>query len=118
MLRSYGPAAVAAGSSLFRPLRNVDTNALHADVPLDQAARLKKYDDLGVAGPSRSIPKERLYSQEVGYDVRQDRRIHSASAALIGATGATASGSTHCMFMRICTKHALIQHLDANLLSL
>lgn len=100
MLRSYGPAAVAAGSSLFRPLRNVDTNALHADVPLDQAARRKKYDDLGVAGPSRSIPKERLYSQEVGYDVRQDRRIHSASAALIEATGATASGSAYSSYTR------------------
>lgn len=102
MLRSYGPASVAASSSLFRPLRNVNTNSLHANVPLDEVSRRKKYDDLGVAGPSRSMPseKQRLYSQEVPRDVRQDRRIHSASAALIGATGGTASGSAYSSYTR------------------
>lgn len=100
MLRSYGPAAVAASSSLFRPLRNVNTTSLHADVPLDDIARRKKYDDLGVAGPSKSIPRERerLYSQEV--TGRQDRRIQSASAAFVGATGASASGSAYSLYTR------------------
>ena len=107
MLRSYGPAAVAASSSLFKPLRNVNTSSLHADVPLDDIARRKKYDDLGLApgSSSRSIPREilRLYSQEVASlsSTRQDRRFHSASAALDCATGGTANESanssyTHC----------------------
>lgn len=102
MLRSYGPAAVAASSSLFRPLRNVNTTSLHANVPLDDVARRKKYDDLGVAGPSRSMPrkKQRLYSQEVTSEPRQDRRIQSASAALIGATGGVSSGSAYSSYTR------------------
>lgn len=102
MLRSYGPAAVAASSSLFRPLRNVNTTTLHADVPLDDVSRRKKYDDLGVAGSSRAIPleRQRLYSQEVSRDIRQDRRIHSASAALVGATGGAASASAYSSYTR------------------
>lgn len=101
MLRSYGPAAVAASSSLFRPLRNVNTTSLHADVPLDEASRRKKYDDLSVgAPPLRTKPRERLYSQEVGPILRQDRRIHSASAALVGATGGAASGSAYSSYTR------------------
>lgn len=102
MLRSYGPAAVAAGSSLFRPLRNVDTNSLHADAPLDDVSRRKKYDDLGIAGPAEAaLPqRERLYSQEMSGNARQDRRIPSASAAISGATGATASGSAYSSYTR------------------
>jgi len=102
MLRSYGPAAVAASSSLFRPLRGVNTNSLHADVPLDDVAQRKKYDDLGVAGPFRSMPREkqRLYSQEVITSSRQDRRIQSASAALVGDTGGVSSGSAYSTYTR------------------
>lgn len=111
LLRSYGPAAVAAGSSVLKPLRNVNTASLHANVPpLDEASRRKKYDDLGVAGASSRPPRDRLYSQEVrgGPAAGQnptgsgqlDRRVHSASAALLGATGGNATGSAYSSYTR------------------
>lgn len=98
MLRSYGPAALAAGQAMLHPLSsataNVKLNAARGQ-PVDaDSARRKKYDDLAAGGSSG-----RLYPQEVPRPAG-DKRSASASAALVGATGGNSSSSIYSSYTR------------------
>ena len=96
MLRSYGPAAIAAGHAVFRP-PSINVNQISAT-----AATLKKIDDPALSSAKRNTVDDRLYSQEVlrPSALLQDRRTLSATAALAGTISGTASGSAYSSYTR------------------
>ena len=100
MLRSYGPAAIAAGHAVFHP-PTTNVNAITAP---NATARRKTVEDLARAPKLQSKSDDRLYPQEILHrttGLSSDRRTVSATAALAGTTNAAkASASVYSSYTR------------------